>query len=182
MAARQSRGPSARGVHADDPEAAVRVQARHHPHHAAAPVVAAEDGLVDLERVEHSGHVVAEVPQAVARHVVGPVGQSVAALVGGDGAEPCLGERRKLEAPGEGELGEAVAEHDGDARALLVDRHADAVRLHEAGRRHAGRRPDFGAQGDAGQGQCTGQAGRRLQEAAAGKGGEADHLISGVAL
>ena len=110
-----SRRPPAGRVHADDAEAAVRVQPRHHPYDAAAPVVADKDGLVDLERVEHAGHVVAQVAEAVLVHVLRPVGQAVSALIGRDGAEPGVGQRRKLESPGEGEFGEAMAEDDGDA-------------------------------------------------------------------
>ena len=55
--------------------------------------------------------------------------ETAAALVDGDG--PVAGSRnsRQLEAPGKGQLGEAVQEDDRFSLALLVDGEADAVGL-----------------------------------------------------
>jgi hypothetical protein len=70
---------------------------------------------------------------------LGPVGRAIAALVRRDHADTRFAQRLDLVAPGERQLGPAMAQHHrrlvGD-RARLVIAHADSVRLRELERRH----------------------------------------------
>ena len=68
----------------------------------------------------------------------GRVGVAVAAHVRRDRAEAGGGERRELVAPGVPELGPAVAQDHGEARAGLRDVHANAVRLDRSWRMAGG--------------------------------------------
>src|SRR4029077_11113047 len=82
-------------------------------------------------------------------HVVRTVAVTVAALIGRERAEAGGGERRNLVAPGVRQLGEAVAEHDGRAAALVANceeypvRGDDAIReaSHGTPLSHARRAP-----------------------------------------
>ncbi len=81
-----------------------------------APVVAAEDRLLDAEVVEQAEQVAGEVVDVVVLDRLGSIGLAIAPLVGGEHALVAgVGERRDLVAPGVGELGEAVGEHDDGA-------------------------------------------------------------------
>ncbi len=104
---------------------------RHVPHHHAAPVMAAKHRVLQPQRVEHAGEIAGQMLHVVVGHCRRPRGSPIAALVRRDGAEAGGRQRRQLVAPGIGELGETVAQHDRHAvlRPGLVDRHVDAVGL-----------------------------------------------------
>ena len=85
---------------------------RHRPGDEAAPVVADEDGALDVERVEQGDQIAGELGEAVCLDRRRGAAAAVAALVGSDGAEARAGDRLELMAPAEGEVGEAVAEDD----------------------------------------------------------------------
>ena len=56
--------------------------------------------LLLAERVEQADHIANQMKLRVALHIVRAVGSAVAALVGGDGMEASLRERRELVPPG----------------------------------------------------------------------------------
>src|SRR5690606_30012109 len=102
----------------------------HLPEDGAAPIVADEHGFFDAERIEEAGDIGAEDLHGVLRGVSGGIGATVAAKVGGDGAEAGIGEGVELVAPGVPEFGPAVEHHDREALAGFGNVHFDAVGLH----------------------------------------------------
>ena len=128
-----------RRIDADHAGDAVDMPQRHLPDDEAAPVVADEDRLVDLEMVEQADQIAGEVLDVVGLDRLGPVGRAIAALIGRDHADAGLAQRLDLVAPGKRDLRPAVAEHDRRRvgfRAGFVVAHANAVRLGELQRRH----------------------------------------------
>ena len=126
---RHRRAGQVRRVDTDHAGHPVGVQQRHLPHHQTAPVVADEDGSLDVEDVQQPHQVAAEVGHVVVGHRRGPGAAAVPALVWRDGPEPGIGHRGELAAPRVGQLGEAVAEHHGGTPAGLVDRERHVTHL-----------------------------------------------------
>jgi len=88
-----------RRVDADDAGDALGVKLRHAPSNEAAPVVADDDRLLDLERIEQTDEVAGEIVDVVLLDRFGARGLAVAALIGGDGVKAGGGERRHLITP-----------------------------------------------------------------------------------
>ena len=122
---RLGRPPGVGRVHADHARGPFGMQDRHRPDDEPTPVVSAEDRLLDLEGVEQTGHVAAQVVDVVVGDRLGPIAGAVAPLVRRDGPEARLGQGGELVTPGVGELGEAVTEHHGRAASGLVDGEGD---------------------------------------------------------
>ena len=124
-------GAGARGTNGTLSPATARTRSgwiqRHPPDHEGAPVVPDEDRALLVERVEQADHVGAQRRHVVGLDLRGRRRAAVAAHVGHDHAVAGLGERRDLMAPGERQLGEAVAEDDGGAAAGLVDVQLDPL-------------------------------------------------------
>ena len=102
-----------RRVDADDAGRAGRVAQRKAPADDAAPIVADNDRLVDLEMVEQMRDVAGQVFEVVGLNLGRARRRAIAALVGRDDAPARLGESLDLMAPGEGEFRPAVQQDDG---------------------------------------------------------------------
>ena len=128
-----------RRVDADHAGDAVEMAQRHLPDDEAAPVVADEDRLVDLEMIEQPDEIAGQMLHVVGLDRLGPVGRAIAALVRRDHADAGLAQRLDLVTPGKRHLRPAVAEHHRrrvGLRPRLVVAHANTVRLGELQRRH----------------------------------------------
>ena len=128
-----------RRVDADHAGDAIEVAQRHLPDDEAAPVVADEDRLVDLEMIEQADEIASQMLDVVVLDRLGPVGRAIAALVRRDHANAGLAQRLDLVTPGERELRPAMAQHHRrrvGLRTGLVIAHANPVRLRELQRRH----------------------------------------------
>ena len=128
-----------RRVDADHAGDAIDVAQRHLPDDEAAPVVADEDRLVDLEMVEQADEIAGQVLHVVVLDRLGPVGRAIAALIRRDHPDAGLAQRLDLVTPGKRDLRPAVAQDDRrlvGLRAGFVVAHANAVRLGELQRRH----------------------------------------------
>src|SRR5690606_28816307 len=97
----------------------------------------------DTQRVEHASHVIAKMLQVVALDIFGSIGESVAPLIRSDRPKARFAQRLDLVPPGECEFGKTMTENHGRAIALLVDRHANSVRLYELGSWHMRRRANL---------------------------------------
>ena len=112
---------------------------RHLPDDKAAPVVADEDRLVDLEMIEQADEIAGQVLDVVGLDRLGPVGRAIAALIRRNHPNAGLAQRLDLVAPGKRDLRPAMAEDDRRRvgfRAGIVVAHANAVGLGELQRRH----------------------------------------------
>ena len=70
-----------RGVDADNAGDAIDMPQRHLPDDEAAPVVADEDRLVDLQMIEQADEIAGQMLDVVGLDRLGPVGRAIAALV-----------------------------------------------------------------------------------------------------
>ena len=112
------------------------------PGEAAAPVVAHHVGALVPERADQPRDVADQRPRGVVLHRRGSVRAAEAAQVGRHGVVPGLRQGRELVAPGVGQLGEPVQQHDrlagriaglGDRQAHLADVDPAARRLSQRG-------------------------------------------------
>ena len=128
-----------RRVERDDAGDPVRIAHGRFPDDIAAPVVADDDRLVDLEMVEEADDVAGQTVDGIVLDRRRTVAFAVAALVERDRAKARLVQPLDLATPGEGDLGKAVAEHERHrivARSRIVKGQPDAVRARELKGRH----------------------------------------------
>ncbi len=116
-------------IEADEALGAVRVAEAELPDVVAAPVVADDDGLFEIEGIEEAGDVGADDARAVGGGIRGGVGAAVAAHVRRDGVEAGIAKGAELVTPGVPELGPAMAEDHGEAGAAFGDVHRNAICL-----------------------------------------------------
>jgi hypothetical protein len=93
---------------------------RHRPGDEAAPVVADEDGTLDLERIEEANQIAGELGEPVGLDLGRGAAPAITALIGSDGSKSRPGDRLELMAPAEGEVRKAVTEDDRGTDAKLV--------------------------------------------------------------
>src|SRR5262249_34542652 len=103
-----------------DAEHALGIEDRHCPGNEAAPVVADEDGTLDLERIEEADQITSKLAESVGLDRGRRAATAVTALIGSDGAKSRPGGRLELMAPAEGEIRKAVTEDDRRPVAELV--------------------------------------------------------------
>jgi hypothetical protein len=99
----------------------------------AAPVVADQVHLVDLQGVQQAEHVGPDLVQRVVEDVRRGVGAAVAAQVGRDDAETGAGQHRHLLAPDDVGVGKTVQQQDHRPLPGRGGVDADAVRIHHQG-------------------------------------------------
>src|SRR3954469_3550573 len=98
------------GINADHACDAIDMPQRHLPDDKAAPVVADENRLVDLEMIEQADEIAGQVLDVVSLDRFGTVGRTKAALIGRDRANAGLAQHLELVAPRKRDLRPAVAE------------------------------------------------------------------------
>ena len=128
-----------RRVDADDAGDALGMPQRHLPNDEAAPVVADEDRLVDLQMIEQGDQIAGEMFDTVALDGAWLVGGAIAALVRRDDTDASFAQRLDLVPPGECEFGPAVAEDHRRRVGLwtgVVVAHAEAGEVGILERRH----------------------------------------------
>src|SRR5262249_19226737 len=86
----------------------------------ATPVVADEDGTLDLKRIEEADQIASKLGEPVGVDGGWSAARAVTALIGSDGAKSRPGDRVELMAPAEGEIRKAVTEDDRGPVAELV--------------------------------------------------------------
>ena len=132
------RNPRPRHRRKADPDDAghpVRVQQRSTPGHHAAEVVADEHGPLGVRVIEQPDDVTRQLRHRVRVDGVGPRRTAVATLIGCQHVIAGLGQDRELVAPGVGQFGEAVQQHDHGVARLAGFEHAqrDPVGVDESG-------------------------------------------------
>src|SRR5450631_2747477 len=128
-----------RRVDADHASDAADVAQRHLPDDEAAPVVADEDCLVDLEMGEQADQIAGQMLDVVGFYGLRTVGLALAALIRRNHPDAGLTERLDLVPPRKRDLRPAMAEDDRRRirlRTRFVIAHANPVGLGELQRRH----------------------------------------------
>ena len=118
---------------------AIHMPQGHVPDYKATPVMADENGLIDLQMIEQPHEIAGKMLDVVRLHSFRPIGRTIAALVRGNHSNSCGAERLDLVAPGKRNLRPAVAKNEGRLirpRACFVVAHSDSVGLGEFQLRH----------------------------------------------